>query len=56
MNASITLLHDALKTEGFVIYSGQGNLSKTLFCISTMGNLTTQDMDRLLRCFAQLRG
>ena len=51
-----TLLHDALKAEGFVIYAGQGNLSKTLFRISTMGNLTSQDMDRLLRCFAQLRG
>jgi 2-aminoethylphosphonate-pyruvate transaminase len=53
---SYTLLHDALKAEGFVIYAGQGNLSKTLFRISTMGNLTSQDMDRLLRCFAQLRG
>ena len=51
-----TLLHDALKAEGFVIYAGQGSLSKTLFRISTMGNLTSQDMDRLLRCFARLRG
>jgi 2-aminoethylphosphonate-pyruvate transaminase len=51
-----TVLHDALKAEGFVIYAGQGNLSKTLFRISTMGKLTSQDMDRLLRCFAQLRG
>lgn len=49
-------LHDALKTAGFVIYAGQGGLSKTLFRISTMGNLTSQDIDRLLHCFARLRG
>jgi 2-aminoethylphosphonate-pyruvate transaminase len=47
-------LHDALKTDGFVIYAGQGNLSKSLFRISTMGNLTSADMDRLLQCFARL--
>ncbi len=32
-------LHDELKAGGFVIYAGQGDLSKTLFRISTMGNL-----------------
>jgi 2-aminoethylphosphonate-pyruvate transaminase len=50
-----TLLHDALKARGFVIYAGQGPLAKTLFRISTMGNLTAADMDRLLGCFAELR-
>jgi 2-aminoethylphosphonate-pyruvate transaminase len=53
---SYTALHDALKADGFVIYAGQGDLSKTLFRISTMGNLTSQDIDRLLGCFARLRG
>jgi len=47
-------LHDALKAEGFVIYAGQGNLSDTLFRISTMGNLTSADVDRLLDCIARL--
>jgi 2-aminoethylphosphonate-pyruvate transaminase len=47
-------LHDALKAQGFVIYAGQGDLSKTLFRVSTMGNLTTADLTRLVRCFAQL--
>ncbi len=28
-----------LKADGFVIYAGQGDLSKTLFRISTMGNI-----------------
>jgi 2-aminoethylphosphonate-pyruvate transaminase len=50
-----TKLHDELKVGGFVIYAGQGDLSKTLFRISTMGNLTKGDVDRLLTCFAKLR-
>lgn len=48
------VLHDSLKSDGFVIYAGQGDLSKTLFRISTMGNLTSADIDRLLSCFARL--
>lgn len=48
-------LHDELKAGGFVIYAGQGDLSKTLFRISTMGHLTRADIDRLLTCFAKLR-
>jgi 2-aminoethylphosphonate-pyruvate transaminase len=48
-----TKLHDTMKAEGFVIYAGQGDLSKTLFRISTMGNVTCADMNRLLKCFAQ---
>jgi 2-aminoethylphosphonate-pyruvate transaminase len=49
-----SMLHDALKAKGFVIYAGQGPLSKTLFRISTMGNLTLSDMDRLIACVAEL--
>jgi 2-aminoethylphosphonate-pyruvate transaminase len=48
-------LHDALKARGFVIYAGQGDLSKTLFRISTMGNLGSQDIQRLVDSFADLR-
>ena len=51
---SYAQLHDGLKADGFVIYAGQGNLSKSLFRISTMGNLTPADIDRLLQCFARL--
>ena len=51
---SYAALHDALKAEGFVIYAGQGDLSKTLFRISTMGNLSSADIDRLLKGFAAL--
>jgi 2-aminoethylphosphonate-pyruvate transaminase len=51
---SYAQLHDELKADGFVIYAGQGNLSKSLFRISTMGSLTPADIDRLLQCFARL--
>ena len=41
-------IHDALKQWGFVIYAGQGALAQTLFRISTMGDITDYDMERLL--------
>ena len=49
--SSYAEIHDALKAAGFVIYAGQGNLSKSLFRISTMGNLTSADIDRLMTVF-----
>jgi 2-aminoethylphosphonate-pyruvate transaminase len=55
-DVSYAALHGALKAKGFIIYAGQGNLSKTLFRISTMGNITAADIDRLLQCFARLPG
>ena len=48
-------LHDELKKAGFVIYAGQGGLSGQLFRISTMGDVTAADIDRLLRCVAEIR-
>ncbi|MGH8180078.1 MAG: 2-aminoethylphosphonate aminotransferase, partial [Steroidobacteraceae bacterium] len=45
---------DALKARGFVIYAGQGNLSQKLFRISTMGDVSAADIDRLLECCAEL--
>jgi 2-aminoethylphosphonate-pyruvate transaminase len=52
--SSYARLHDGLKARGFVIYAGQGNLSEKLFRISTMGDLSAADMDRLLECCAEL--
>lgn len=49
-------LHDALKAAGFVIYAGQGGLASSAFRISTMGELTAQDMQRLLDAMAALLG
>lgn len=41
-------LHDGLKARGFVIYAGQGALARTLFRISTMGDLGAAEMERLV--------
>jgi 2-aminoethylphosphonate-pyruvate transaminase len=43
-------LHDALKADGFVIYAGQGELAKTFFRISTMGELPLPTLERFLAC------
>jgi 2-aminoethylphosphonate-pyruvate transaminase len=51
---SYATLHDGLKARGFVIYAGQGNLSERLFRISTMGDLSAADIDRLLVCCGEL--
>lgn len=46
-------LHDDLKAKGFVIYAEQGDLSQSLFRISTMGELRAADIERPLNCFAR---
>jgi len=43
-------LHDVLKRAGFIIYAGQGTLADSIFRISTMGEVATADIERLLRC------
>ena len=53
-NIAYARLHDGLKARGFVIYAGQGNLSEQLFRISTMGDLSAADIDRLLECCGEL--
>jgi 2-aminoethylphosphonate-pyruvate transaminase len=45
---SYAAIHDGLKQWGFVIYAGQGSLAAELFRISTMGDITHYDMERLL--------
>lgn len=46
--ATYAAIHDRLKQWGFVIYAGQGSLAAQLFRISTMGDITDYDMERLL--------
>ncbi len=41
-------LHDRLKEKGFVIYAGQKKLSETIFRIANMGDITTEEFQRLL--------
>ena len=47
-------LHDGLKRQGFVIYAGQGDFSKTLFRISVMGDNSMEDMQRFLDAMKSL--
>ena len=41
-------IHDGLKQWGFVIYAGQGSTVTEMFRISTMGDITHYDIERLL--------
>jgi 2-aminoethylphosphonate-pyruvate transaminase len=41
-------VHDGLKQRGFVVYAGQGRLVTEMFRISTMGDITEYDIERLL--------
>ena len=41
-------IHDAVKELGFVIYSGQGNLSKTCFRVANMGAIPTAELHRFI--------
>ena len=49
-------LHDELRAAGFVIYAGQGNLSKSMFRICNMGDIQDEDLDRLLSVLRRLLG
>lgn len=49
-------LHDRLKQAGFVIYAGQGALARSAFRISTMGELSEADIERLQRALRTALG
>lgn len=44
-------LHDFLKASGFVIYAGQGKFQDEMFRVAVMGEITDEDVDRLLSAF-----
>ncbi|GAB3675053.1 2-aminoethylphosphonate aminotransferase [Salinisphaera aquimarina] len=47
-------LHDHLKSQGFVIYAGQGGLAASIFRISTMGAIDTVDIERLITAVSSI--
>jgi len=49
-------LHLGLKLRGFVIYAGQGALASEMFRISTMGDISDYDLDRLLTALEEVIG
>jgi 2-aminoethylphosphonate-pyruvate transaminase len=42
-------LHGELKTNGFVIYAGQGNLSENIFRVANMGDITQKEFEGFLQ-------
>jgi len=49
-----TELHDRLKSQGFVIYAGQGGLVKSIFRVSLMGAITDNDISRFLTVLEEI--
>lgn len=47
-NITYSELHDELKAAGFIIYAGQGDLSRLLFRVSAMGAVNEEDMQRFV--------
>jgi len=45
---SYEAIHGGLKQRGFIVYAGQGSLVAEMFRISTMGDISHYDMERLL--------
>lgn len=45
---SYEVLHDRLKKDGFVIYSGQSELKDKIFRLSNLGDVSKADLNRLL--------
>ena len=47
-------LHDRLKQHGFVIYAGQAAFAKILFRVSTMGVISTSDVQRFIAAIGDI--
>jgi 2-aminoethylphosphonate-pyruvate transaminase len=47
-------LHHHLKDNGYVIYAGQGELARSIFRISTMGQILPEDLERFLKVVEQI--
>jgi 2-aminoethylphosphonate-pyruvate transaminase len=47
-------IHDGLKQRGFVVYAGQGSFEDQMFRISTMGDISHYDMERLLAALSSV--
>ncbi|HOW43088.1 MAG TPA: 2-aminoethylphosphonate aminotransferase [Candidatus Omnitrophota bacterium] len=47
-------VHDRLRARGFVIYAGQGNLSRSIFRIANMGAISDEDIRRLFCVLKEL--
>lgn len=55
-NTTYEQLHQFLKKHGFVIYAGQGGLKSSIFRIANMGDIQSDDIERLLDGFQRNLG
>lgn len=53
-NVTYQQLHDHLKANGFIIYAGQGELAKSIFRISIMGDISLKDLEKLVNLFKEI--
>ncbi|RUT02766.1 2-aminoethylphosphonate--pyruvate transaminase [Dulcicalothrix desertica PCC 7102] len=53
-NFTYEAFHDSLKSQGYIIYAGQGNFAKSIFRVSTMGAISITDMERFLEVVKQM--
>jgi 2-aminoethylphosphonate-pyruvate transaminase len=49
-------LHDRLRERGYIIYAGQGNLSREIFRVANMGHLPLSAFEGFLGSLAELLG
>jgi len=49
-NTTYEQLHQSLKKNGVVIYAGQERLKSSIFRIANMGNIQSNDIERLFNC------
>ncbi len=52
-SVSYVQLHDQLKSDGFIIYAGQGSYAESIFRISMMGEISESDVERLGRALTK---
>jgi 2-aminoethylphosphonate-pyruvate transaminase len=53
-NYTYESFHDSLKSQGYIIYTGQGNFAKSIFGVSTMGAISVPDMERFIEVVKQI--
>jgi 2-aminoethylphosphonate-pyruvate transaminase len=53
-NYTYEAFHDLLKSQGYIIYAGQGDFAKSIFRVSTMGAIRVTDMERFLKVVKQM--
>ena len=49
-----TVLHDGLKSRGYIVYAGQGRLNDRIMRVATMGHLTRTDIEGFVAAVSEV--